>query len=120
MASKSTLHNKYYHHLGSKKCWKYLCTRHHGLYLHRDQNNDGWGAVLIFGADVMGFDQRYVTLAVRLPCPGWSLVIGDFRRLLHSVCSGTGLRFSLVVALHKSVTEGVDEFDRLVFAETPW
>ena len=92
--------------------------RHRGLYLHRDQNNDGWGAVLIFGADLEGFDQRYITYAVKLPCPGWcgvpacigciacvvfcarlmgtscarcrSLVLGDFRRLLHCVASGEG------------------------------
>ena len=92
--------------------WKYLEARHKGLYLHRDQNNDGWGVVLIFGANLKGFDQRYITYALRLPCPGWSLVIGDFRHLLHCVESGSGLRFSLVLALHKSVTTGVDEFDR--------
>ena len=50
---------------------------HSGLYVHRDQHNRGFGAVLIFG-DFEGFDQRYVTLSLELPCPGWSLVIGDF------------------------------------------
>ena len=38
-------------------------------------------AVLIFG-DFQGFDQRYVTLSLELPCPGWSLVIGDFEARL--------------------------------------
>jgi hypothetical protein len=115
VADASSLPGKYFHHLGNCKQWKRLVDWHNGLYLHRDQNNDGWGAVLIYGADFSGFDQRYVTFAVRLPCPGWSLVIGDFRRLLHCVESGSGLRFSLVLALHKSVTEGIDEFDREVY-----
>ena len=76
--------------------------------------------VLIFGADLSGFDQRYVTFALRLPCPGWSLVMGNFRELLHCVEAGSGLRFSLVLALHKAVTQGIDEFGREVHGFTRW
>ena len=66
-----------------KKRWTRLRSGegHSGLYVHRDQHNRGFGAVLIFG-DFQGFDQRYVTLSLELPCPGWSLVIGDFEARL--------------------------------------
>ena len=93
---------------------------HDGLYLHKDKNNWGFGAVLIFGADIDGFDQRYVTLALRLPCPGWSVVLGDYRNLLHAVSKGknkNGLRFSLVIANHKSTVIGENEFGQTVFNE---
>ena len=105
--------NKFWDHLAAK--WKRLENKHHGLYLHRDTNNDGWGAVLIFGADLSGFDQRYVTFSLLLPCPGWSLVLGDYRYLLHTVSSGNGLRFSLVLATHQSHTQGVDTHGREVY-----
>ena len=104
------------------KCWANqheetkLGEKHAGLYLHRDNNNDGWGAILVFGAEMRGFDQRYVTLALRLPMPGWTLVVGDFRHLLHCVTEGEGLRFSLVIANHKSTTQGVSEFGQEVYA----
>ena len=71
--------------------------------------------MLVFGADLEGFDQRYVTLSLRLPTPGWCLVIGDFRYLLHCVEGGRGLRFSIVLCNHRSVTQGVDEFGREVW-----
>jgi hypothetical protein len=93
-----------------------LGARHGGLYLHRDSNNDKMGAILVWGAALEGFDQRYVTLSLRLPIPGWSLVIGDFRHLLHCVTQGAGLRFSLVIASHTSTTQGVDEVGREVWA----
>ena len=93
---------------------------HDGLYLHKDKNNWKFGAVLIFGADIDGFDQRYVTFALRLPCPGWSLVLGDYRNLLHAVSKGNnnnGLRFSLVIANHQSTVKGVNEFGQEVYNE---
>ena len=105
---------KYYYDRSKKR--KRLGERHAGLYVHRDENNAGWGAVLIFGADLDGFEQRYITLSLKLPCPGWSLVVGDFRYLLHCVESGTGLRFSVVLAKHSSCTEGVDTLGREVCA----
>ena len=65
---------------------------------------------LDLGCDINGFDQRYVTYALRLPCPGWSLVLGDYRHSLHAVSSGTaGLCFSLVVSNHGSAVRGIDE-----------
>ena len=71
--------------------------------------------ILIFGCDINGFDQRYVTYALRLPCPGWSLVLGDYQHLLHAVSSGTaGLRFSLVVSNHGSAVRGIDECGKRV------
>ena len=92
-----------------RKKWLPITNSHHGLYLHRDHNNWRFGVILIFGCDIDGFDQRYVTYALRLPCPGWSIVLGDFQHLLHAVSSGTaGLRFSLVVANHGSAVRGVD------------
>ena len=70
---------------------------------------------MIFGCDIVGFDQRYVTYALRLPCPGWSIVLGDYRHLLHAVSSGTaGLRFLLVVTNHDSAIRGVDEHGKRV------
>ena len=95
-----------------------LGKQHAGLYLHRDQNNDKWGAVLVWGAGIIGFNQRYVTLALQLPTPGWSLIIGDFEHLLHCVTAGSGLRFSLVIASHKSTTQGLDNVGREVWAPT--
>ena len=93
-----------------KKKWLTRINSHHGLYLHTDDNNWSFGVVLIFGCDIKGFDQRYVTYALRLPCPGWCLVLGDYRHLLHAVSSGTaGLRFSLVVSNHGSAVRGIDE-----------
>ena len=48
-------------------------------------------------------------MLLRLPCPGWSLVLGDYRNLLHAVSSGTsGLRFSLVISNHGSAVRGID------------
>ena len=48
--------------------------------------------------------------ALRLPCPGWIIVLGDYQHLLNAVSSGTaGLRFSLVVTNHGSAVRGVDE-----------
>ena len=92
-----------------------ITNTHHGLYLHKDHNNWSFGVILIFGCDINGFDQRYVTYALRLPCPGWSLVLGDYRHLLHAVSSGTaGLRFSLVVSNHGSAVRGVDEYGKRV------
>ena len=92
------------------KKWLTRINSHHGLNLHKDDNNWSFGVILIFGCDIQGFDQRYVTYALRLPCPGWSLVLGDYRHLLHAVSSGTaGLRFSLVVTNHRSAVRGVDE-----------
>lgn len=93
---------------------------HEGFHLHKDKNNWGFGAVLIFGSEIEGFDQRYVTLALRLPCPGWSVVFGDFRNLLHSVSksnNSNGLRFSLVIANHQSTVKGVNEHGQIVFNE---
>ena len=84
--------------------------------LHRDNNNDGWGAILTFGVDWRGFEQGYVTFALELPCPGWSLILGDYRNLLHYVRSGSGFRMSVVIANHKSVTRGEDECGREVWA----
>ena len=92
------------------KRWLTRINSHQGLYLHKDENNWSFGVILIFGCDIQGFDQRYVTYALRLPCPGWCLVLGDYRHLLHAVSSGTaGLRFSLVVTNHGSAVRGVDE-----------
>ena len=71
-----------------RKKWLPITNSHHGLYLHKDHNNWSFGVVLIFGCDINGFDQRYVTYALRLPCPGWSLVLGDYQHLLHAVSSG--------------------------------
>ena len=99
----------------TKKRWLPITNTHHGLYLHKDHNNWSFGVILIFGCDINGFDQRYVTYALRLPCPGWSLVLGDYRHLLHAVSSGTaGLRFSLVVSNHGSAVRGVDEYGKRV------
>ena len=65
-------------------------------------NTYGFGAVLVFGYDIDSFDQRYLTYALRLPCPGWSLVIGNCRELLHAVhCGSTSLRMSLVITNQK-------------------
>ena len=100
-----------------KKVGRPLGKRHGGLYLHRDRNNDKWGAVLVWGAELLGFQQRYVTLALQLPTPGWSLIIGDFEHLLHCVTGGSGLRFSLVIASHRSTTQGLDNFGREVWAQ---
>ena len=66
-----------------------------------------------------GFDQRYVTATIRLPMPCWSIVIGDFRHLLHCVESGTGLRFSVVLCNHRTTVSGLDEFGREVWAAVP-
>ena len=99
------------------KVGRALGQRHGGLYLHRDHNNDKWGAVLVWGAELLGFQQRYVTLALQLPTPGWSLIIGDFEHLLHCVTGGSGLRFSLVIASHRSTTQGLDNFGREVWAQ---
>ena len=86
---------------------------HPGLYLHKDHNNWSFGVILIFGCDIIGFDQRYVTYALRLPCPGWSLVLRDYWHLLHVNSSGTaGLPFSLVVSNHGSTVRGVDEYGK--------
>jgi hypothetical protein len=104
---------KYYHH--QKKGWFDIGPEHEGLYLHKDGNNYSFGAVLIFGADFDGFDQHYVTYKLRLPTPGWSLVLGDYRNLLHAVSKSNnsgGLRFSLVIANHKSTVLGLDEYER--------
>jgi hypothetical protein len=99
------------------KRWVRMGGEQRGRYLHRDQHNSGWGAVLIFGAGFTGFEEQYVTLALELPCPGWSLVLGDFRYLLHMVRSGRGgLRFSIVLCNHRSTTEGVDDCGREVWA----
>ena len=76
------------------KKWLPITNTHHGLYLHKDHTNWSFGAILIFGCDINRFDQRYVMYALRLPCPGWSLVLGDYQHLSHAVRSGTtGLRF---------------------------
>ena len=99
----------------SQKKWFPITNSHHGLYLHTDNNNWSFGVILIFGCNINGFDQRYVTYALRLPCPGWSLVLGDYRHLLHAVSSGTaGLRFSLVVSNHGSAVRGIDECGKRV------
>ena len=88
---------------------------HWGLYLHKDYNVFSFGVILVFGCDINRFDQRYVTYALRLPCPGWSLIIGDYRNLLHAVSSGTArLHFLLVITNHGSVVRGIDEFGILV------
>jgi hypothetical protein len=109
-----TLPTRWYDRRAGK--WMQQQRQHGGLYLHRDQNNDGWGAVLTFGVEWKGYEQGYVTLALELPCPGWSLVIGNYRSLLHYVRSGVGLRMSLVLANHRSLTCGVDEVGREVWA----
>ena len=58
---------------------------------------------MVFVCDINRFDQRYVKYALRLPCPGWSLILGDYQNLLHAVSSGTaGLRFLLVISNHGS------------------
>ena len=57
-----------------------------------------------------------MTCALRLPTPGWSLVLGDYRNLIHSVERGSGLRFSIVLANHRTTTDGLDGFDREVWA----
>ena len=87
-----------------------ITNTHHGLYLHKDHNIWTFGGILIFGCDINGFDQRYVTYALCLPCPGWSLVLGDYYHLLHAVNSNTaGLRFSLILTNHGSTVCGIDE-----------
>ena len=99
----------------SKKRWMPITDNHRGLYLHKDYNNWSFGVILVFGCDINGFDQRYVTYALRLPCPGWSLILGDYRNLLHAVSSGTaGLRFSLVITNHRSAVRGIDEYGKKV------
>ena len=99
----------------SKKMWMPITDNHRGLYLHKDYNNWSFGVILVFGCDINGFDQRYVTYALRLPCPGWSLILGDYRHLLHAVSSDTaGLRFSLVIANHGSAVRGIDEYGKRV------
>ena len=104
--------NKYW---SKGKSWVFLDQKHPGLFCHADYNNWGFGAVLIFGCDISGFDQRYITYALRLPCPGWSLVIGNYRELLHAVSSGSAtLRMSLVVTNHKCAVLGVNEFGKKV------
>ena len=71
-----------------------LTNTHHGLYLHKGHNGWSFDGILIFGYNTNGFDQRYVMYALRLLCPGWSLVLGNYRHLLHVISSGTaGLRF---------------------------
>jgi hypothetical protein len=90
-----------------------LGARHGGLYLHRDNNNDKMGAISVWGAALEGFDQRYVTLSLRLPVLGWSLIIGDFRHLLHCV---TVFRSLLPPTRDSSTTQGVDELGREVWA----
>ena len=95
-----------------------LGENHEGFHLHQDNNKWSFGAVLIFGADINGFDQRYVTLALQLPCPGWSLVLGDYCNLLHAVTQGknnNGLRFSLVIANHQSTVKGINEHGQQVY-----
>ena len=68
-----------------------------------------------FWFNINEFDQRYVTYTLRLPCPGWSLVLGDYRHLLHAISCGTaGLRFSLVVSNHGSAVCGIDECGKRV------
>ena len=77
-----------------------------------------FGEILIFGADINGLDQRYVTFALKLPCLGWSLVLEDYCNLLHAVSSGkniNGLRFSLVIANHQSTVKGVNEYGQQVY-----
>ena len=73
------------------------------MYLHKDHNNLSFGVVLIFGCEINGFDQRYVTYALRLPCPGWCLVLGDYRHLLHAV------RVLVILILRKGY-RNIDKF----------
>ena len=102
----------------TKKKWVPLTKTHHGLYLHKDHNNWSFCVILIFDCDINGFDQRYVTYALRLPCSGWSLVLGDYCNLLHAVSSGTsGLRFSLVSSNHGYAVQGIDENGKRVLVQ---
>ena len=80
---------KYWYHNKEKRR---LSSQHAGLYLHRDDNNDGWGAILVFGVDMRGFEQGYVTLSLELPMSGWSLVLRNFTEILHSVYLPDGAR----------------------------
>ena len=111
------LPNSYWRRKG--KVWKKFPMEqdtNSGQYLHEDYNNWGFGAVLVFGAGYVGFDQRYVTMALQLPCPGWSIVFGNYRDLLHSVTPGkNGIRFSLVVTNHESCVLGKDKVGRDVY-----
>ena len=59
-----------------------------------------------------------MSLSLQLPVPGWSIVIGDFAYLLHSVSNGSGLRLSLVLANHRATVEGRDKIGRHVWAST--
>ena len=70
---------------------------------------------MVFGCDINGFDQRYVTYALQLPCSGWNLILGDYKNLLHDVSSGTlGLRFLLVITNNGSAVWGIDKYGKQV------
>ena len=58
------------YHSKTRKKWLPITNTHHKLYLHKCHNNWSFGVILIFGCDINGFDQRYVTYALCLQCPG--------------------------------------------------
>ena len=71
---------------------------------------------MVFGVDFSGYDQRYVSMALRLHTPGWSFVVGEYTHLMHAVEAGNGLRFSVVLTNPLTTTEGRARCGRATFA----